>query len=192
MPKDWLTQQAERTLSRLLPRLDVVLPVSSQALFYDRLRQHFPRVFRLLYAVYGQQYDFFYHVEQILLTTARLYSERPADLHALDLRREAEPQWFQSEKMVGAVCYVDLFAGTLAGLRDKIPYLKALNITYLHLMPLFKVPERNNDGGYAVSDYRTVNPSVGTMAELADLAQALRAEGISLVLDMVFNHTSDE
>jgi amylosucrase len=59
-------------------------------------------------------------------------------------------------------------------------------------MPLFAVPHGDNDGGYAVSDYRAVNPMIGTMQELTELAEILRAEGISLALDFVFNHTSDE
>ena len=94
--------------------------------------------------------------------------------------------------MMGGVCYVDLFAGDLDGLRQKIPYFKELGLTYLHLMPLFRVPDGENDGGYAVSSYREVNPALGTMPELADLAQALRQNGISLVLDLVFNHTSND
>ena len=59
-------------------------------------------------------------------------------------------------------------------------------------MPLFKVPEAENDGGYAVSSYRQVNPAWGTIEDLTNLADSLRKEGISLVLDLVFNHTSDE
>ena len=65
-------------------------------------------------------------------------------------------------------------------------------MTYLHLMPLFKAPMPENDGGYAVSSYREVNPALGTMAELSALAGELRQQGISLVVDFVFNHTSDE
>jgi amylosucrase len=65
-------------------------------------------------------------------------------------------------------------------------------VTYLHLMPLFMVPHEENDGGYAVSDYRALNPDLGSMAELKELADDLRARGINLVLDFVFNHTSDE
>jgi amylosucrase len=87
---------------------------------------------------------------------------------------------------------VDLFAGNLAGVRARIPYFKELGLTYLHLMPLFDCPAGENDGGYAVSDYRQVNPALGTMAELAELSRELRENGISLVLDLVFNHTSDE
>ena len=94
--------------------------------------------------------------------------------------------------MIGGVCYVDLFAGDLTGLRDKIPYFQELGLTYLHLMPLFDAPEGDNDGGYAISDYRSVDPRLGSMADLQELAAELRQAGISLVLDFVFNHTSDE
>ena len=94
--------------------------------------------------------------------------------------------------MLGGVCYVDLFAGDLEGMKSKIPYFKELGLTYLHLMPLFKAPEGENDGGYAVSSYREVHPPLGTMEQLASLAREFRSAGISLVVDLVFNHTSDE
>jgi amylosucrase/maltose alpha-D-glucosyltransferase/alpha-amylase len=94
--------------------------------------------------------------------------------------------------MVGYVAYVDLFAGTLNGVRDRIPYFKELGITYLHLMPLFRSPAGDNDGGYAISSYRDVHPALGTMEDLTALARDLRNHGISLCLDFVFNHTSDE
>jgi amylosucrase len=117
---------------------------------------------------------------------------RPAELKALDALRIVDPYWYQSHRMVGAMCYVDLFAGDLAGLRDRIPYLSELGVNYLHLMPVFKVPEGDNDGGYAVSSYREINPRVGSMEDLGRLAAELRYRGISLCLDFVFNHTSDE
>ena len=102
-----------------------------------RLRGHFPRLFRLLLHLYGNRYDFFYHLERILETAAEMWLARPADLKALDAAREADRGWFQSQKMLGGVCYVDLFAGNLAGIRARIPYFKELGLTYLHLMPLF-------------------------------------------------------
>jgi amylosucrase len=76
--------------------------------------------------------------------------------------------------------------------RSKIPYFQELGLTYLHLMPLFKAPDEENDGGYSVSSYRDVNPRLGTMQQLASLSRDLRAAGISLVVDLVFNHTSSE
>ena len=157
-----------------------------------RLEGHFPPLFNLYYRLYASRYDFFFHLEDLLATLAEMWLARPADLQALDETRELDPTWYQSNQMMGGVCYVDLFAGDLDGLRQKIPYFNELGLTYLHLMPLFRVPDGENDGGYAVSSYREVNPALGTMPELADLAQALRQNGISLVLDLVFNHTSNK
>ena len=94
--------------------------------------------------------------------------------------------------MLGGVLYVDRYAGDLAGVRRLIPYFEELGLTYLHLMPLFDAPPENSDGGYAVSSYRAVDPALGTMEELRDLATELRAHGIALVVDFIFNHTSDE
>jgi amylosucrase len=193
-----LERQASLSLARLKPRLEErfatyasASPTEWQA-FLRRLDGNFEQLFNLLLRLYGSQYDFFYHLEDLLVRLARSWMARPEDLKQLDARREADPLWFQSNRMLGGVCYVDLFAGDLKGLRSKIPYFKELGLTYLHLMPLFRVPEGENDGGYAVSSYREVDPALGTVDELSDLARELRAQGISLVLDLVFNHTSDE
>ncbi|MFN8494995.1 MAG: alpha-amylase family glycosyl hydrolase [Caldilineaceae bacterium] len=189
-------EYAHRSLNRLLPRLEqefqahVVTP-AWQA-FRARLDAHFVDLFRWLVTLYGQQYDFFYHLERILALAAQSWLDRPQELKALDAARENNPTWFQSEKMLGGVCYVDLFAGDLVKLRAKIPYFQELGLTYLHLMPLFKAPEGDSDGGYAVSDYRQVDPRLGVMEDLRQLATELRHAGMSLVLDFIFNHTSDE
>jgi amylosucrase len=186
-------KESQVTLHRLLPRLEPLVPEGDErTIFYARLEKYFPIVFRLLYELYGTRYDFFYQLEQIMIATAQVVAARPADLKALDRQREQEPDWFHSEQMVGGVCYVDLLAGDLEGIREKIPYFQELKLTYLHLMPLFRAPKGHNDGGYAISSYREVEPRLGTTEQLASLAADLRAAGISLVLDFVFNHTSDE
>lgn len=199
MAEDLLIEKkAQTSLTRLLPRLEErylgYAQTSPQewAAFVRRLKDNFARLFKLLLHLYGNQYDFFYHLEDLLLRMAASWIDRPADLKALDAGREANPLWFQSNAQLGGVCYVDLFASDLSGLRTKIPYFKELGLTYLHLMPLFRVPDGENDGGYAVSSYREVNPALGSMQQLSELARELRQEGISLVLDLVFNHTSDE
>ena len=147
--------------------------------------RYFPALFELYFSLYHTRYDFFFHLEDLLTSLGRAWLARPADLRALDEERERNPQWFQSNQMLGGVCYVDLFAGNLEGVRSKIPYFQELGLNYLHLMPLFKAPEGENDGGYAVSSYREVHPPLGTMEELASLATDLRAAGISLVVDLV-------
>lgn len=198
MPHDavWYETQANLSLRRLLPRLSAKYATRVEApiwaAFMRRLEQHFPRLFQLLVTLYGGQYDFFYHLERTVEVAAEAWLARSPDLQTLDAQREASPHWFQSNRMVGGVCYVDRFAGNLRGLRQKIPYFQELDLTYVHLMPLFKCPEGNSDGGYAVSNYREVNPALGTVAELRDLAGELRRQGISLALDFIFNHTSDE
>lgn len=193
LTSEQIAREAQVSLKRLLPRLDSVkFKKKEREVFIRRLEAHFPRAFRLLYGLYGDRYDFFYHLQRIFDSVAQMAVERPAALQKLDDAREADPLWFQNERMVGGVCYVDLFAGNLQGIREKIPYFEELGLTYLHLMPLFKTPEGNSDGGYAVSSYREVNPALGTMEQLAELAGELRACGISLVVDFVFNHTSDE
>lgn len=191
-------QQAALSFERLWPRLEItfrdevnVAPTDWRA-FEMRLRHEWPRLFRLLLGLYGGHYDFFYHLEELLYAAVRSWFARPNWLKQLDARRETTPTWFQSQQMIGGMCYVDLFAGTLNGLRDRLPYFKKLGLTYLHLMPLFESPEGNSDGGYAVSNYRRINPRLGTIEELAELAREFQEHGISLVLDFVFNHTSDE
>lgn len=160
--------------------------------FLARFDEQFPRLHALFAQLYGARPD---GQEQLALTVAeasRSWNARPLELKVRDAQRAAHPAWFQSERMLGGVCYVDRYAGNLAGIRDQIPYFRDLGLTYLHLMPLFDAPDGENDGGYAVSSYRRVNPSLGTMAQLSDLAADLRTSGISLVLDFVFNHTSRE
>ena len=94
--------------------------------------------------------------------------------------------------MFGYACYTDRFAGDLAGLGKRLDHLEDLGVTYLHLMPLLQPREGDNDGGYAVQDYRAVRADLGTIDDLRDLATTLRGRGISLVLDLVLNHVARE
>jgi len=116
---------------------------------------------------------------------------RSHDLKALDVKREADPFWYVVQNHIGAACYVDRFSGTLNGLVEHFDYLDELGIDYLHLMPIFRSPPGNNDGGYAVSSYREVQPELGNMEDLLSLGKELRKHGISLALDFVLNHTAN-
>jgi glycosidase len=186
-----LVREAARTVERILPRI-ALPPGPAGKAFERRLAAHMPRLLETLVPLYGERYDFFWHLEQIIATAAAAAAARPPWLRPLDEAAEADPAWFTSGRELAAVCYVDLFAGTLAGLGSRIGYLKELGVTYLHLMPLLKSPPGDNDGGYAVSSYREVDPGLGTMEELSALARRLRGEGIRLCIDFVFNHTADD
>ncbi|MEM9827083.1 MAG: alpha-amylase family glycosyl hydrolase [Planctomycetota bacterium] len=189
--------EADLSRQRLDPRIRDVwlrreLAPELQEEFSRRLDQHFARLFGLLRELYGDRYDFFFHLEQILVTAAEAFADRREVLRRVDRRRINHPDWFQSEKIVGGALYVDLFSGNLAKLADSIDYFKQLGLTYLHLMPLFAVRPGDNDGGYAISDYRAVDPRLGTIDDLQHLADRLREADILLVLDFVFNHTSED
>ena len=171
---------------------DTRVAAADRDVFLHRLPQQLPRIVTSLSAVYGSGPEIWDVVARAVLTAWDAYAERPADLRDLDRQREGAAPWFTSREAVGGVCYVDRYAGTIAGLREQIPYFRELGLSYLHLMPLYESPAGNSDGGYAVSSYRRVDPALGTMDELAELAAELRSQGIALVLDFVFNHTSNE
>jgi len=160
--------------------------------FARRLQAHLPTLAAELHAVYGQREDFLDVLDAAVAAAWQGWCSRPAHMRERDLQREAEPNWYGSEQALGAVCYADLFAGGLAGLRERVDYLQELGVTCLHVMPPFKVPDGPNDGGYAVSSYREVAPRLGSIADLRGLADDLRRAGISLVLDFVFNHTASD
>jgi amylosucrase len=119
-------------------------------------------------------------------------AERPPTQRLLDRRREIDPAWFQRSGTIGYVCYADRFAGSLPGIRQHLDYLAELGVTYLHLMPLLRPREGENDGGYAVADYHATDPRVGTMADLQALAGDLHERGMALCIDLVLNHTARE
>jgi amylosucrase len=161
------------------------------AQFEARLRRWWPDVLTGLRDVYDEATA--NGVAARLESVARAaHAVRSAELRALDYERLLRPDRLGSEAMVGYAAYADRFAGTLADVTDRLDYLGELGVTYLHLMPLLRPREGDNDGGYAVADHRTIRPDLGTMADLADLTAALRGRGMSLVLDLVLNHVARE
>ena len=158
--------------------------------FANRLERHFTELRDPLQRLYGDDPRFAEQWRRLLDATARTAMERPADLRRLDHEREITPDWLQREQGVGYVAYADRFAGTLRGVRQRLPYLRELGVTYLHLMPLLKAGPEPNDGGYAVADYTAVEPRLGTMDDLRGLAGELHEHGMSLCIDVVLNHTA--
>ena len=163
-----------------------------QQIFALRFAQHLPDVERPLRQLYGHREDYDAWLNRFLTLVAKAYVARPQALRLLDLKRVEEPDWFQQSRMMGYVCYADRFADNLNGVAAQIPYLKELGITYLHLMPLLKPRPGASDGGYAVMDYRAVRDDLGTIDDLSDLADQLRAADMSLCIDLVCNHTAKE
>jgi amylosucrase len=145
-----------------------------------------------LYDGLAAVYDAATVLPAVLDVVAGVHRSRRPVLRARDGERVLRPDWFQDSTALGYVAYTDLFAGTIDGVRDRIDYLTGLGVTYLHLMPLLTPRPDPNDGGYAVMDYRSVRADLGTMADLAALADDLHDAGISLTLDLVLNHVARE
>ncbi len=153
---------------------------------FERHEEELRWLFMELY--HGDDKAFEYFVEMLL----RSYEARSEELRALDRRRLKDPDWYKGNSLVGMLMYVDCFAGTLQGVRGKLDYLEDCGVNYLHLMPLLESPVGRSDGGYAVSDFRKVQPSLGTMEDLAALASDCHKRDIAVCLDFVMNHTSED
>lgn len=80
--------------------------------------------------------------------------------------------------------------GDLRGIIEKLPYLEELGVDMLWLNPFYKSPQ--NDNGYDVADYTSIDPLFGSWADFDTLVQEAEKRGITLMLDMVLNHTSTE
>ena len=157
--------------------------------FERRMARHYDELKWLYCELYENRMDMF---EDLCKNLKNIYTDRKADLKKQDRVREQDPEWYKKNDILGMMMYVDAFAGNLKGVKEKLDYVQESNVNYLHLMPLLESPEGKSDGGYAVSDFRKVQPELGTMEDLESLADECRKKGISLCMDFVMNHTSEE
>ncbi len=156
----------------------------------ERLQNQLPVLQSRLEHLYGHLPDFDSWFTHLLLSVCGYAMARPAPLLQLDKQRALEAGG--PTHGLGYCAYVDKFGGNLRGVQARIPYLKALGVTYLHLLPFLKAGHFPNDGGFAVAAFDEVNPELGTMEQLTDLTAALREAGISLCSDLVLNHVSHD
>lgn len=166
--------------------------ITNQQLFDLRWQRGFKDLIGPLTRLFGADHDPEDLAERMRQMLLSHWKKRDASLRRLDLERDLNPDWFLSEDMVGYIFYIDKFAGRLANVPAHIPYLQELGVTYVHMMPCLKPRDGANDGGYAVQNYREINPALGTMAEFQNTTLMLRAAGMSTCIDMVLNHTAKD
>ena len=157
--------------------------------FYDRFARQEAELERLYRELYHNDMAAFDRFTDMLYDA---YLARPESLKLMDRAREAHPDWYKGHDLVGMLMYVNAFAGTLQGVREKLDYIEDCGVNYLHLMPLLESPKGRSDGGYAVSNFRKVQPELGTMEDLYALAEDCHERGIAVCLDFVMNHTSED
>lgn len=80
--------------------------------------------------------------------------------------------------------------GDIAGITQRLDYLKDLGIDVIWLSPVYQSP--NDDNGYDISDYRAIMKEIGTMEDFDEMLKQAHARGLRIVMDLVVNHTSDE
>ena len=157
--------------------------------FSERLAKHYDEMKWLYAELYNNDGRAFEYFIEMLHAS---YAARPEILKQWDQAREQVPDWYAGSDMLGMQMYVNCFAGNLQGVRSHLGYIKECGVNYVHLMPLLESPEGRSDGGYAVSDFRKVDPALGTMEDLAALANDCHEQGMSVCLDFVMNHTSED
>lgn len=183
--------QLHRQLRQSMALQGIGLERESDELFYARALANMAGVQQLFMELYGQGPLAGKYFEQLLSVLIRAHAGRRQVLRQKDWEKmQTEAAWFTSNSLAGMSLYVDRFCGSLQGLPERLPYLKELGINLLHLMPLFQSPEGESDGGYAVSDFRKVDSKFGTLDDLVNVQSKMADEGMHLMLDIVFNHTS--
>ena len=182
---------ADQLPPAVLRALDA-LPPRDRDVFALRLARSWDDLAEPLGRLYGHlpHHDAF--MERLLVLLAEAHAARPAELRLQDLARDLSPAWFQSERMVGYVFYVDRFANDLLGVLDHLDHLEELGVTYVHFMPILRARPGDSDGGYSVMDYRAIQPELGTMDDFERVCATLRRRGISVCIDLVLNHTAAE
>ena len=141
--------------------------------------------------LYNELYDenaFSYFIEML----RDMYDARSVELKKWDEARSYVPDYFRGNDVLGMMLYVKNFGGDLKGVKKHLDYLEECGVNYVHLMPLLESPQGRSDGGYAVSDFKKVEPSLGTMKDLAALTKACHKKGMITCLDFVMNHTSED
>lgn len=129
------------------------------------------------------------HFGSLQETIYSAFSQRKKSLKQLDLAATA---WHMQQDLVGMTLYLDLFTVDLPGFKKKIPYLQELGINFIHFMPLLMTRTGDNDGGYAVKDYKSTQEKYGMMDDFIALLDILNKKGIYTCIDFVINHTAKE
>lgn len=156
--------------------------------YQERLKKHYHELKWLYTELYNNDEMF----EELCQNLKYYYDERKEALKRSDLEREAEPNWYKKNDMLGMMFYIDNFAGNMKGVEQRLDYLEKSNVNYIHLMPFLDTVEGRSDGGYAVADFRKVKKELGSMEDLESLTDACHKKKINVCMDFVMNHTSED
>ena len=141
------TKNRPKAKAKPIPAPEVERRIIEDEEYDRRFQKHLDELKWLYTELYSNEWMF----DELCKQMYWYYTNRREDLKALDRKREADPNWYKKNDMLGVMLYVDNFAGNLQGVKSKLDYLKESNINYVHLMPLLESPKGRSDGGYAVA-----------------------------------------
>ena len=182
----------EKLLNDSILKLSLKINGKDSFYFFTRLGKAYHKLEELFFSIYEKNRVNEAYFQKLLEALGEKYVERVDDLKKIDIEREENKEWFMNPNWVGTMLYTDRYNKDLKGFIKKIDYLEELGINYVHLMPLLSMPKGENDGGYAVSDYKTVDKKFGTMKDIENISKIFREKNMLLELDLVLNHTSNE
>jgi amylosucrase len=159
-------------------------------LFYTRFMANASGISSLYNSLYGNHPKTKSIFNQLIQSIVKGYKSRRAVLRERDELKSEEGAWFLSNQLAGMSLYVDRFCGDISNLTTRLDYFEKLGINFLHLMPLFESPQDESDGGYAVSNFRKIDPRFGTLYDLHLVQEMMRRKNMYLMMDIVLNHTS--
>ncbi len=161
---------------------------AADEIFYRRMQKNQDELRWLYMELYNN--DSMY--AELCETIHGFYEERNRTLRSMDRKREADPEWYKKNDLLGMMLYIENFGGTIKGVEERLDYIEECNVNYIHLMPFLDTVPGRSDGGYAVKDFRKVREDLGTMKDLDHLTAAYHKKGINVCMDFVMNHTSEE
>lgn len=157
--------------------------------YQKRFMRHFDELKWLYNELYPGREDAFQDLCEKMLAA---YKSRSTELKKMDRNREKTPDWYRGNDITGMMLYTDAFAGNLQGVKKHLDYIEKSNVNYVHLMPLLDTVDGRSDGGYAVADFRKVKENLGSMEDFQVLTKECHKRDISVCLDFVMNHTSED
>ena len=157
--------------------VSTTVPPSYQLTVYDKA-SHTPDWFKnaIVYQIFPDRFC------RSRRSRASLEGKRGAVLHSC----WDDAPYYCKDAKDGSIVYYDFYGGNLAGIREKLSYLKELGVSALYLNPIF---ESCSNHRYDTADYKKVDPFLGTEDEFRKLCKAAKSLGIRIILDGVFSHT---
>lgn len=140
-------EKTKKTTAKKNYRLFVMM--NDELLFKTRLNKHYDELKWLYCELFQHEENPLVYFDDLMQIVKQYYKQREVYLKALDLKREENPDWYETNNFIGMTMFVDSFSKTVKGLEKRLPYLMESNIKYIKLLA-------HQDNNLNAIDYGTV------------------------------------